>query len=339
MHNMIYIFSLKALIYIYLTDVQASQGVGELEIELRNGRKDNEGLLFVRDKSRQNSPFGTICDDGWDQYEVNTVCRQLGYESGILRQAPFFGMANKLVPIYIDDVKCTKYTSKLENCTFYRKWGNHNCKHYEDVGVSCYGQTAKSDYKEPMFGAGAIWRYLSEKNYKLVHQTSVTIDKIGRHTENVLDTVHIGRFDLRATAGDQFWIGGRTYDNLPFENWQLKVWDDCQPVPNQECILLKKNKFDVFGDYALRIRSSPCYYKHNFICEQRNISESVMNSHSYRPGAKRSKRKVILITLLVLVILLPVIVIVAYKLIKYVNARKSDQMAVRFVTLDDKSHI
>ena len=46
-------------------------------IRLRGGAYTNEGLLEVY----CNGLWGTVCDDGFDNDDAVTVCRQLGYNN------------------------------------------------------------------------------------------------------------------------------------------------------------------------------------------------------------------------------------------------------------------
>ena len=45
------------------------------QIRLSQGAYTNQGLLEVY----CNGQWGTVCDDGFDQTDANTVCKQLGY--------------------------------------------------------------------------------------------------------------------------------------------------------------------------------------------------------------------------------------------------------------------
>ena len=40
------------------------------------GNSENEGRVEVC----LGNTWGTLCDDGWNYYDANIVCRQLGYQ-------------------------------------------------------------------------------------------------------------------------------------------------------------------------------------------------------------------------------------------------------------------
>ena len=53
------------------------------EVRLVGGNSENEGRVEVC----LGNTWGTICDDGWNNYDANIVCRQLGYQPfGISRE-------------------------------------------------------------------------------------------------------------------------------------------------------------------------------------------------------------------------------------------------------------
>ncbi|XP_066296405.1 deleted in malignant brain tumors 1 protein-like isoform X1 [Branchiostoma lanceolatum] len=79
--------------------------------------------------------WGTVCDDSFDIQDATVVCRMLGYERAVqYHEGAYFGQGSG--NIYMDDLRCSGSETSLFDCG-YDGWGNNNCGHGEDVGVTC----------------------------------------------------------------------------------------------------------------------------------------------------------------------------------------------------------
>jgi|ERR1712033_89530 len=99
-------------------------------IRLVGGSSPYEGRVEVL----HNSQWGTICDDKLGYADARVVCRALGLSGGRPRNGATFGEGSG--QIWLDDVDCQGYETSLESCG-HSGWGNHDCTHGEDAGVSC----------------------------------------------------------------------------------------------------------------------------------------------------------------------------------------------------------
>lgn len=111
-------------------------------IRLTNTRQSGSlisGLLQVRLDSA--SPWGTVCDDGFDNNDAIVACRNLGYTGGTFlgNVASYRTPESDSTLIYMDDMACTGSESQLVLCR-YLGWGRHNCVHGEDVVIQCTGR-------------------------------------------------------------------------------------------------------------------------------------------------------------------------------------------------------
>ena len=85
--------------------------------------------------------WGTVCDEGWDRYDANVACRQLGFqtEQAIPVRGAYFGKGRANRPIFMSQVGCesSKNAPQLLNCA--NSGIEHQCLHSEDAGVICHG--------------------------------------------------------------------------------------------------------------------------------------------------------------------------------------------------------
>ncbi|XP_028833197.1 neurotrypsin isoform X2 [Denticeps clupeoides] len=100
-------------------------------VRLTGGRSEYEGRVEVFHAGQ----WGTVCDDQWDDSDAEVVCRQLGL-GGSARAWVRAYFSPGSGAILLDEVSCTGNELSIEQCPK-NAWGEHNCLHSEDAGVSC----------------------------------------------------------------------------------------------------------------------------------------------------------------------------------------------------------
>jgi len=101
-----------------------------VSVRLVGGINPQEGRLEVYfDKI-----WGTVCHDYFNNEAAGVVCYMLGYGHGGQVTANRYGAGNGT--IWLDDVRCSGVETSISGC-HHSGWGHHNCRHDEDVAVSC----------------------------------------------------------------------------------------------------------------------------------------------------------------------------------------------------------
>jgi len=101
-----------------------------ITVRLVGGPGPQEGRLEVQ----FNGTWGTVCDDYFNTEAARVVCVMLGYGNTGHAIGNRYGAGGG--PIWLDDVQCSGTETHVKDCR-HRRWGSHNCKHSEDVSVSC----------------------------------------------------------------------------------------------------------------------------------------------------------------------------------------------------------
>ena len=130
----------------------ASDGAAEGDVRLVNGGTEREGRVEIHHAGE----WGTVCDDRFVDDDAEVVCRQLGFTGGQAHTRAAFGAGTGR--IWMDDVRCSGNESRLADCPF-RGWGRNNCRHSEDVGVSCGAASGMSLSSATVAGTALALRY------------------------------------------------------------------------------------------------------------------------------------------------------------------------------------
>nr|XP_032657109.1 scavenger receptor cysteine-rich type 1 protein M130-like [Chelonoidis abingdonii] len=108
--------------------------MGADELRLVNGSSPCAGRVEVKHQEQ----WGTVCDDVWNMAAAGVVCKQLG--CGVALSAhvnAHFGEGSG--QIWLDNTVCRGNESAVWACE-HNSWGDHNCQHIEDAGVTCSGR-------------------------------------------------------------------------------------------------------------------------------------------------------------------------------------------------------
>ncbi|KAM9847030.1 scavenger receptor cysteine-rich domain-containing group B protein [Aulostomus maculatus] len=115
----------------FTTPSRKNAGFGDGPIRLVGGTNSCQGRVEVFYQGN----WGTVCDDDWDSNDAEVVCQQIGCGHAVSAHTnSYFGYGTGL--ILLDNVNCHGNEQQLSKCNSLG-WGNHNCGHHEDAGVTC----------------------------------------------------------------------------------------------------------------------------------------------------------------------------------------------------------
>lgn len=109
-------------------------------VRLQHGQSAHEGRAELFALGR----WGTICDDDWSDNDAAVICHMLGYpRTGAKARTTGNGIGSGT--ILLDQVHCTGTEESIEECPA-NNWGDNDCTHLEDAGVSCSNTTRPDNF-------------------------------------------------------------------------------------------------------------------------------------------------------------------------------------------------
>ncbi|CRK93633.1 CLUMA_CG007163, isoform A [Clunio marinus] len=132
-------------------------------IRLVGGKEAHEGNVEIFHKGK----WGNICDDEWDKYEAEVVCKQLNYHlGGKATHSGLFGKARR--KFWMDNLYCTGQEKQLSQCRF-DGWGQSDCEQSEAAGVVCNVEKEKPAVKKDVkvHSMSPKFKYNSKENMKV----------------------------------------------------------------------------------------------------------------------------------------------------------------------------
>lgn len=114
--------------------------------------------------------WGTVTDRGWDIYDANVVCKQLGFKGAVgAFTGSSFGKGSG--PIWMSDFDCNGTENKLAQCNHSNTEKQKTWGHYLDASVECYdlrlanGGSSASGRVEVRYGGS--WGTICKHNWDI----------------------------------------------------------------------------------------------------------------------------------------------------------------------------
>ncbi|XP_038069843.1 deleted in malignant brain tumors 1 protein-like [Patiria miniata] len=107
------------------------------QVRLVEGNSEYDGYVEIYYKQQ----WGTICNNQWDKTDADVVCKELGHEfaNSTSDASDYKTGRSSTKPIWLVDVACGVYDTRLVNCD-HGQWDSIDyCSHGEDVWVKCNG--------------------------------------------------------------------------------------------------------------------------------------------------------------------------------------------------------
>ncbi|KAK3287455.1 hypothetical protein CYMTET_5039 [Cymbomonas tetramitiformis] len=202
-------------------------------VRLVDGSTPNEGRVEIF----HDGSWGTVCDDSWSIEDGAVVCRQLGY-SGVVSVHGYATFGGGSGNIWLDDVTCDGAERSLDSCG-HEGWGNHDCAHYEDAGVTCtpnpgpstcgYSEIATNEYCETSYGL------IASKRWDALH----TWEEVQTACNNQPQCLGLAWIN---NDGGTFDNGGKyqgcaTLSTSPNYDWDLIQKESCTMTALERCTL------------------------------------------------------------------------------------------------------
>jgi len=109
-----------------------------ISVPVRLGGTGSSGKEGYVEALGSNGVWGGICDDGFDIFDANVICRMLGFSKATkafnFLDDDLYGTAGD--NFVLDELKCTGNEASVFDCSHKGEW-NHNCFANEIAAVKC----------------------------------------------------------------------------------------------------------------------------------------------------------------------------------------------------------